>query len=225
MTGASALRDDLGHPLAESLLSFNLLPSRWIHPTRMAALMPHGWDTQAALSASILHRHLSASLLHDLAPCDLVSLEDPVVPLCLVTESVFEAVALHAGLLVLAPAVRRLIARSEVSDLALEVGAESVDFARHAAKPLRSGDQSPALSTGRCREQALRLGHALLSLAFDRAQPGLAVRARLRLPADAAMARGDLPPDLADAGAALAACMGVLRYLEPEWPSSFPDHR
>lgn len=222
MLAATALREGLRHPQAEAWLRFNLLPSQWLHASRREALLPPAFRELLPVPGDVLHRHWSGLLLKQLDVPAVASTDEPALPLCLAPQVLFDALVLHAGLLPLAGAVRRLISRDEVALVAAQVGPQALAFAREAAGRIRSGEVCAEFTPAQCLPQAVRLGHALLSLAFDTASPALAARARLRLPADAATGRSELTSDISTGPAALNASLAVVAYLDPAWLSSFP---
>lgn len=208
----------LGHPLADSLLRFELLPSLALHPAQAARLLPAPLQQlleagQLALPA--LHRHWSALLRRELQLAPLADLQDPALPLALAPPPLFERLLQHAGLALLGPRVRRAITRAEVAAWRDKLGEEGLRYARHA----------PPLTEAAADGAPDQLGAALLHTVFEAATPPVAARALLRLPPEAGAARTLLPAACAAPAAALALAQSVLASLEPAWLSSFPATR
>ncbi|MFY8104516.1 MAG: SctK family type III secretion system sorting platform protein [Ramlibacter sp.] len=213
--------------LDERLLSFNLLPSRWAHRQRLDA-----WARPAlqrpcdAADERRLHRHLSASFLRSAQPGVVPSLEDPLLPVFLVDEATLDQLAIHCGLVILGPAIRRVILRDEVKVLLASIGEQGLSFARQEAVVL-GGAQAGGwpvlpLVPSRAHTQAAALGQALLVGASRGASPPVAARALLRLPQSAADEPESLPPDLLEPQHAARLALATLGHLDPAWRSLFP---
>jgi len=211
--------------MAQSLLLFNALPSRLLHASRLAVLMPIG--KPAEVSSHQWDRHCSALLLPDLDSKPVLSLEHPALPLAMLPEPVFDRLLLWCGALLLAPSIQRVISRLDVLEMEQQLGKEAVHFALlQAPNLLKISFESQAdlaFSAGQSRGKALSLGAALLAAAFATAPPGIAQRGLLRLPADSVFNTMPLPTAaLKNNGQALAVARSITDLLEPQWLSSFP---
>lgn len=222
------------HPQAARLLRFNLLPSRLFHASRRDEWLPAKAEPLVDTAAEpanddLLHRHVSAALMRRLDLGLVQGFDDPALPVCLAAQEDFERLALCAGLVVLSPAMRQVIARADVVALEHEVGLFGLQFARRVAprlwKPAADDGPAPRLATAQAGEQALRLGRALLACALGGTTPPVAWRGLLRLPAQAGDAIGELPASLAYGPSALALTLNILKELDPAWLSSFPAPR
>ncbi|HZY20512.1 MAG TPA: SctK family type III secretion system sorting platform protein [Ramlibacter sp.] len=214
----------LGHPLAESLLRFELLPSLLLHPAQAARLLPDPLrrllaQDPAAVPGPVLHRHWSAALRRELRLGPVMGLGEEALAIALLPQPAFDRLVLHCGIALLAPAVRRTIAREDVAALRDQLGEAGWQFA------LRGAPQAPAVGQALdhrdAAAQAQRLGAAVLDAAFDAAAAPVADRARLRLAPGAAAGRALLPIPLAAGTGALALALSVLASLDPAWLSSF----
>ena len=211
--------------MARDLLLFNALPSRLLHASRWAALMPFG--RPAEVSEQQWDRHCSALLLPDLDSEPVLSLSHPALPLAMLPEPVFNQLVLWCGSLLLAPSIRRVISRVDVLEMGQQLGEEAVDFALLKAPELLKisfeNQANFAFSAGQSRDKALSLGAALMAAAFTTAPPGIAQRGLLRLPADDVFNTMPLlTAILQNKGQALAVVRSVTDLLEPQWLSSFP---
>ena len=219
---AAAVHDWLDHPFAPALLRFNLHVADLLHPQRHIEWEPLPVQRADPRAVAGLGRHASAFILRRLGLRPVRSLDDPTLPLCMAGPDLFERLTRCCGLLVLGPAVRRVIVRAEVQALRAQLGEEGLHFCRvQVPSTWAGGGDSPALRA-ESRVQALGLGGALLERAFACASPPVAQRARLRLAPDLDAWRGELPESLGNPAAALAAARGVLQILDPTWLSSFP---
>lgn len=174
-----------------------------------------------------LHRQVSAALLRDRNPGIVSTLDDPLLPLFMSDEKTFERLGRHCGLLVLGPAIRRVILRDEVKALQSELNPAELDFARKVATRLWAGQPSmgaePSLPFGRLDDRVEAMGAGLLFLASQRATSPVAERALLRLPEDVQDDVLDLPESLADRRVAAELALSVLEYLDAAWLSEFPN--
>lgn len=225
---AIAFMQDLGHSLAGTLLRFNLLPTRLYPASRRHEWLPREFDALAARGYDLApwHRHASAALLRrgDLGLVRTV--DDPALPLCLCEPQLFDRLLLACGLAILAPQIRRVIARAEVACLLEQLGEAGLEFARHHAPVVGDGlEPGPTLEPAFAGAQARRVGGALLSEVFGKADPAVGQRGLMRLPPAADFMGVLLPPAVFRNGAALSLARTVLKELDPEWLSSFPDPR
>ena len=215
--------------LDERLLSFNLLPSRWAHPQRLAEWIGSAWRRPCdAAGERRLHRHLSASFLRATVPGVVQSGdEDPLLPVVLADEATLDQLVLHCGLVVLGPAIRRVILRDEVKDLLASLGTDALSFARQEAADLAAAEAAtwPALplAPSRAHAQAVDLGGVLLAQALRRATGPVAARALLRLPPSALEDDQSLPPTLCDPQIAARLALATLHHLDPAWLALFPQ--
>ncbi len=222
-----ARHDWMDHPLGPALAAFNLLPSRYVHASRQGEWLPPAarplLEALAGDDATLarLHRQASAVLLQsqDLGVVD--DLAHPCLPLFLADADLFERLTLCCGLVLLAPAIRHVIAREEVAALREALGERHLAFARLLGTRLWAGEPSAmVLDLEQVRGQALALGAALLARACVQVPQPLARRALLRLPLQRADAA--LPESLAQGDAARRLALKVLEELDPPWLSFFP---
>lgn len=225
---AAELRPWFEHPQSQALLRFNLNPSRLVHHTRAAELLPPGlltcWpDAEQALGDARLHRHWSSALLADYGLLPLEAIDETGLVVGAAPAPLFDQLAIYCGLALLAPEIRRVITRADVVALEAQLGSRGLAFARHGAQACWGATQSPVpLAAGSAAEQARHLGAAVLDLALEAASAPVAARARLRLPADAVRVRDEVAAAVADEGRAQALALDVLQELDPTWLSSFP---
>jgi type III secretion protein K len=218
MTAAAAPSSWLAGPIAQELLRFDQLPSQWLHPSR--ANVP----SQLAGVAS-LHRHWSALLRREHALEAVRDPADPLLPIALLPPERFARLVLFAGVALLAGGLRRTIAREPLAQLAQQLGADGLQFARAEAPRLALPPVEERIDPGAARAQCERWGAALVAIALESASPGVARRAWLRLPADIEDERERLAKAGLEAARALDAARELLQKLEPAWLSSFPAAR
>lgn len=244
----------LVHPVLDrALLEANALPSRLAHPAWLEAWACAGAGLWQRLlqalqplepGAATLHRHVSGALLRDPA-LDLgwiAGLDDPALPLCLAPPPLFEALQRRAGLVLLGPAIRQVIVRSELARIEQRLGAPALDFVRQQAPRLWAGLVAPArLAPAEVEAQVMRWGAALLARALDVATPPVARRGRLRLAPAEGSPSGSmlpeielpatvlpatvLPENVLGAPQALSLARALLQELDPPWFSHFPALR
>jgi len=200
------------------LLEFNLLPSLSLHPSRHAAFGAPSRPVPAACAAA-WHRHWSSAILRrlDLHHRPVLDADRPELALALLPPDRLARLARHVGAARCAQRLRRIVAGSQVRELAAALGADVLDFARHAetgpwTRPADRDDGPIAALAG----QVDRIGRAALRAVFQAAGPDLGLRAELRLADEPA---GDAPDDCP---APLALSLAVLERIEPTWHSSFP---
>ena len=230
----------LSHPMASHLLRANFLPSSLAHPQQIQAwagvdgeTLQH-WPNCLAVSlgpasdrsALAMHRAVSRALIRHWRLEPISGLGEPAVPLCLLPPPAFERMAVHIGLVFLAPALCRVIARPELAALDLALGASTLHFVRRHAAALRP-PQAPLPTVAEHPPSAAAvpgvagaMGAAVLAQCFADVPDPVGRRGLLRLPPDVDLDL--LPPDLADGIAARALAHAVLQLLEPEWLSHFP---
>lgn len=207
----------LGHPLAEALLRFNLLPSTLLHPSREAHAGPVELKALPAL-----HRHRSAALLKQWGLGPVLSLDDPALPVAMLPQAHFDRLTLLLGAALNAPHVRRTIARVELHQLRQQLGTEGLAAARTpAANALAGMPVAPDWQAANAGTICMAWGAALLAQAFDAATPQVAGRARLRLPPQADALRAPLSAAGLQPDTALKVARELLQTLEPAWLSSF----
>jgi type III secretion protein K len=208
-------------PHAADMIAFNQLPSRSLHPSRWAALLPPGWpapqpDDHAA------HRHASALILRQLGPgASLVTdWQRPEWPLALLPEPRFTRLLHRMGLVLVQRSLRQAISGAELRPVAALVGDDELTWARTQAPALAAalehGPAAPALAELPARLPQLAAG----VLAHAVAASPLAMRLRLLLRAPAT------PPPQAQVDATSAAwalACHLIDDLEPTWRSSFPS--
>lgn len=215
--------------LGQRLLAFNLLPSRCLHPTHWAwDEWTQGLDRSALDPAGLrrLHRQVSAALLRSREFGTVSALDDPMLPVFMLDTEVFHRLGRYCGLLVLGPAIRRVILRDEVRALQAELDSAEVDFARKVAPRLwacrPSSGTEASLAFGALDGQVQAMGAGLLFLAAQSATPPVAQRALLRLPRSAQDDVLGLPVSIGDRLVAAQLVLSVLDHLDPVWLSEFP---
>ncbi|MHA3904747.1 SctK family type III secretion system sorting platform protein [Castellaniella sp. WN] len=200
------------------LLTFNLLPSLALHPSRHAAFGAPDRPVPAACAAA-WHRHWSAAILRrlDLHERPVLDADRPELALALLPPDRLARIARHMGAAMCAPRLRRAIVGVEVRQLTAALGSETLDFARHAETgPWSRPADEEAGSAAALADRVDRIGRAALHTIFQAAGPELGLRAGLRLEAGPA---DDAPDDIPDI---LGLALGVLERVEPIWHSSFP---
>jgi hypothetical protein len=214
---ASLLSGWMSHPLAESLMRFNLLPSLLLHPRRDKS----GQGELKALAA--VQRHRSAALLKEHGLDPVMGLDDPALPLAMLPQQHFDRVLLLLGAALNAPHIRRTIRREEVSLLTSCLGPEAIAIARTPTAAALAGlPVAPDWDVAMAHDQCMAWGAAVLAQAFDAAAPQVGRRARLRLAPEADSLRAPLSAAGLGPERALAIARDLLHTLEPAWLSSFP---
>ncbi len=211
----------LGGPLVPRLLEFNLLPSRTLHPARMAQLAPPAGLAEAAPS---LHRRWSARLLDRLGTeaAPVLTLAEPALPLALAAPALLQRLARDLGMMLLGKALRRLIEREEVLSARAGLGEDAMAWVLDGAMQLHPGmaDAHRWLQAG-WAEASDQLGSGLLAQAWHDAPAPLRQRADWKLPP----ASEDTEPRTASglaAPQARALSLQRLKQMEPAWFFSFP---
>ena len=228
--------------LRARLHGFNLLPSRLWHPARMPA-----WQQelqalgplagQPALQQQ-LHRRWSGQLLAQLGAgaAPVTDSAQPALALALARPALLAQLQRQAGVLLLAPRLRRMVERSQVLALRAALGAELLHWAYAEAGQLHPGlgeghawlDESALASDPAQAEPAQRwaaradlLGAGLLAQSWQDAPINLRARADGRLPPAADDPALRQASGL-DAGRARRLCLELLQLLDAPWLSSFP---
>lgn len=210
-------------PHAEAMLSFNLLPSRWLHPSRWPALLPPGWRAPADADHAA-HRHASALILRQLgaAAQPVTDWQRPEWPVALLPAACWQRVLLRLGLVLALPALRRAIGGTELRALAADIGDAELAWARQRApdRPpgLPDADELPALP--QLGPRLPRLGADVLAAAVRAAPAPMRQRLALRAP----MA-SPWKTDVAATRAAWSLLLTLIDELDPPWRSSFPATR
>ncbi len=226
----------LDRPLAGAFLRFNLALADLGQPSyEVPWQLPEDvMDRLVAMGAlpsdgpRVVCRHASAMILQSLASDEVVvpGFSDPALPVFMASAETFERLQLGCGLVLLAPAIRRIITREELQALRAELTADELSFARSRALVSTAGgayaESEVTLSLGQVRVQARKLGQEVLAFAAQAASPPVACRARLRLPPLPPTESLQLPAALRDGPAALAHARAVLQEVDPEWLSLFP---
>lgn len=205
---------------AGAMLSFNLQPSRWLHPSRWPLFLPPGWAAPTAAEAA-RHRHLSALILAQLGQA-ATPVDDSTRaewPLALAPAALLRRLVLHLALVLLQRRLRHAIAREEVRAIGMVLDDELLAFARERAATLGSAhDSFDHQPLNQLLPRLEDIGSGTLWLACADAPIPLQARLRLRTVDTQWQPRGD-------PGTALALVMRVLDHLEPTWTSSFPRRR
>ncbi len=218
---------DVTRDLDRRLQSFNLLPSRWFHPQRCVALWPS--DSPCGHDANAMrrfHRHVSASFLRQPKPGYVQRLDDPLLPVFLADDALFERLLCHVGLVVLGPAIRRVIEQDEVRLLREQISEDRLTFARREARSLWTADppllDGEELAIDTVEPQMRSLGAALLLMAALAASEPVSARGLWRLSSSAQEDCLRLPASLCDREVASALTLSTLSRLDPVWLSVFP---
>ncbi|MDF3861846.1 MULTISPECIES: SctK family type III secretion system sorting platform protein [Achromobacter] len=211
--------------LGRRLVEFNQLPSRTLHPSRLAAFAPAAaLETIAATPAldAAWHRHWSRDILRGLGLLErpVTDAGRPELALALLAPEALAQCARRLGAVLCGPRLRRAIAGDEVRLLIAGLGADLMDFARRTAAGLHAGlPESAAWPAGQAAAAVDALGHGALRAALSGAGPELLLRAELKLPDLPAQ---DFPLPAADA---LSLGLSILKNTDPTWHSSFPAIR
>lgn len=205
------------------MLAFNQLPTRWMHPSRWAALLPPGWPAPKA-DDTAAHRHASALLLRQLGHghVPITDWARPEWPLALLPEPAFTRLLHRLGLVLVQRSLRQAIRGADLRPLAALVGDEELFWARTQAPALAaalaSADAPPPLAELPARLPQLAAG--VLAHAIAAAPVPLRVRLLLRAPV--------APPPRPEVDAtrsAWALACHLIDDLEPAWRSSFQSMR
>lgn len=216
----SMVSDWFHHPLAETLLKFNLLPSLFAHPLRDAPI------SRQLKQLPALDRHKSAALLRKHKLGYVLSMEDPALVLALLPKAHFARLMGLLGAALNAPHIRRTISRIDRAALHDQIGGEAMAIVREpVAAALAGMPVAPDWETSRAQDICFAWGAAILAQAFDAATPEVAGRARLRLAPEADSLRAPLSAAGLEPERALRICLDLLQVLEPAWVSSFPATR
>lgn len=210
-------------PHAAAMISFNQLPSRWLHASRWAALWPPGAPVPAADDAAA-HRHASAMVLRQLgaAAAPVTDWQRPEWALAVLPQSPWLHLLQRLALVRVQPLLRQIIRGDELRAVAAQIGADDLAWARQRAPRLPSAleeaDDLPSLPQLAQRLPLMAAG--LLALATAAAPAPMRQRLALRAPVPAPQR-----PDVAATRAAWALTLTLLDELEPAWRSSFPGSR
>ncbi|WP_325423447.1 hypothetical protein [Aquabacterium sp.] len=205
------------------MLSFNQLPSRWLHASRWTSLLPPGWPVPAADNGPG-HRHCSALILRQLGAgaAPITDWQRPEWPLAVLPAPQWAQLLRRLGLMLVQPVLRQAIRGEQLRAAAAELGDDDLAWARQRAPRLPSALEEfaelPALTLLAARLPQLSAG----LLAQGTAAAPVAMRQRLAL-------RAPVPapyrPDVGATRAAWALTLTLLDDLEPSWRSSFPGSR
>ena len=217
-----------------AMLSFNLLPSRWLHASRWAALLPAGWEPPADGDGA-RHRHCSALILRHLGPASeaVTDWQRREWPLAVLPAARWTQLLRRLGLLLMQRRLRHTIRGDEARALAAAVPPADLAWVRGpvprvaAAATLQRwlAAQDEALARLPLADHGAalpRLGAALLAQATAPVPAPMRARLTLRAPdaAEAIDAGAAAGPE-----AAFALVLSVLEELDPPWLSSFPGSR
>lgn len=209
-------------PHAAAMVRFNLQPTRFMHPSRWAALLPPGAPVPADADAAA-HRHASALLLRQLGRgARLVTdWQRPEWPLAVLPQPAWMRLLHRLGLVVVQRALRHTVRGEVLRALAAQVGEPEIAWARTQAPALAAPlEESLAVPADDWPQRLPLVSTGVLAHALAAAP--VPMRARLLLRAPAA------PPPRADLGATRAAwalARTLLDEMEPAWRSSFPASR
>lgn len=211
--------------LGRRLVEFNQLPSRTLHPSRVAAFAPAAALEAIAATPALdaaWHRHWSRDILRGLGLLErpVTDAGRPELALALLAPEALAQCARRLGAVLCGPRLRRAIAGDEVRLLIAGLGADLMDFARRTAAGLHAGlPESAAWPAGQAAAAVDALGHGALRAALSGAGPELLLRAELKLPDLPAQ---DFPLPAADA---LSLGLSILKNTDPTWHSLFPAIR
>jgi hypothetical protein len=210
-------------PHAAAMISFNQLPSRWLHASRWAALLPPGAPPPADGDAAA-HRHASALILRQLgaAAVPVTDWLRPEWALAVLPQPPWLRLLQRLALVRVQPLLRQIIRGDELRAVAQEIGADDLAWARQRAPRLPSA-LDEAIDTPTLAQLAQRLPQmaaGLLSLATAAAPAPMRQRLALRAPVPTPQR-----PDVGATRAAWALTLTLLDELEPAWRSSFPGSR
>lgn len=211
--------------LGRRLVEFNQLPSRTLHPSRLAAFAPAAALEAIAATPALdaaWHRQWSRDILRGLGLLErpVTDAGRPELALALLAPEALAQCARRLGAVLCGPRLRRAIAGDEVRLLIAGLGADLMDFARRTAAGLHAGlPESAAWPAGQAAAAVDVLGHGALRAALSGAGPELLLRAELKLPDLPAQ---DFPLPAADA---LSLGLSILKNTDPTWHSSFPAIR
>ncbi len=232
----------LSHPLAGHLLRANFLPSSLAHPGHIEALAGAAYTDPGLLPAwpeRMAHRlgapperarvatehALSRALIEAWHLEPIAGPDEPGAFLCLLPPEPFNRLALHLGLVFLAPAVCRVIARTDIAMLQAALGTATLQFTRRVGLDLRGVAVSPhplaasLPAAAEVSDLARAIGIAVVAQCFSDVPEAVGRRGLLRLPPDPDMHA--LPPALDSGALARPLASAVLQLLEPEWLSHF----
>lgn len=211
--------------LGRRLVEFNQLPSRTLHPSRLAAFAPAATLEAIAATPALdaaWHRQWSRDILRGLGLLErpVTDAGRPELALALLAPEALAQCARRLGAVLCGPRLRRAIAGDEVRLLIAGLGADLMDFARRTAAGLHAGlPESATWPAGQAAAAVDALGHGALRAALSGAGPELLLRAELKLPDLPAQ---DFPLPAADA---LSLGLSILKNTDPTWHSSFPAIR
>ncbi|OZI57185.1 SctK family type III secretion system sorting platform protein [Bordetella genomosp. 1] len=199
------------------MLEFNQLPSRTLHPSRLAEHAPPGAAAPAGMEAA-WHRLWSGEILARLGLASRPVLDGarPELALALLPPDRLGRCARLVGAALCAPRLRRMISGAEVREVLGTLGPDVLALARHDALARSGIAESAGWPLARTVAAVDELGLAATRAALSDGGDALALRAELKLPAVPAAAAPLAAP------AALALALDVLKHAEPTWASSFP---
>ncbi len=209
-------------PHAVAMIAFNQLPTRTLHASRWAALLPPGWPVPAADDAGA-HRHASALLLRQLgaAAAPVTDWHRPEWPLALLPTPTFTRLFHRLGLVRVQRGLRHAIGGAELRALATLVGDTDLAWARTQAPALAAAlDDALAVPVPELPARLPQLSAQLLAHALAATPVPMRTRLLLRAPATPPPR-----PDVAATRAAWALVRTLIDDLEPAWRSSFPTMR
>lgn len=172
-------------PHAQAMLAFNLQPSRWLHPTRWAALLPNGWRAPADDDAA-RHRHASRLVLRQLgaAAAPVTDWTRPEWPLAVLPQPAWARLLQRLGLVVAQPELRLTVHGAALRALVADIGEAELAWARQLApeRPpaLPLPDELPPLP--QLGPRLARLGADALAHATAAAPAPMRQRLALRAP-------------------------------------------
>lgn len=211
-------------PHAAAMISFNQLPSRWLHASRWAALLPPGARVPGD-DDTAAHRHASALILRQLgaAAAPVTDWQRPEWALAVLPTPGWLRLLQRLALVRVQPLLRQIIRGDELRAVAAQIGADDLAWARQRAPRLPSALEEAAFDPPPLPQLSARLpvmAAGLLALATGAAPAPMRQRLALRAPVPAPHR-----PDVGATRAAWALTLTLLDELEPAWRSSFPGSR
>lgn len=175
------------NPPFEALMIFNQLPSRTLHPSRVAAAAQAMLQRLQAVPTALdaWHRHWSQDILRERELTDrpVAAVARPELSLALLSSSELCALAQRVGTVLCAPRLRATIAGDEVRAVNQALSPELLQLARVDAAAIHPGlADSRRWDLPRTLEAIDVLGRGALLAALRPAGQALSARAELKLP-------------------------------------------
>lgn len=208
-----------GGLLSGRMLDFNFLPSLTLHPSRYASFKPGDLSSLMARSAtwqSTWHRHWSREILKELNVGLVSDLEQAELVVGLLPPATMNRLALHIAAVVHGPQLRHTIEGSRVRAMRDSLGEDLFAFTWRRAPEYAMIDLPLTAMPINLSKWEL-VGHGIILMAISDAEPAVARRIELKLPANSRDGLCPLPQK-----PALDLCLRVLKDLDSAWYFSFP---